>query len=190
MKTGTIQRVQKASLEKCSNESYLQYKGEREKKRHVARKLFQLICQWVRIFWFIKNVLYQDDRIQSWSSALILMCGVHPCVRVQSAAPRLGKNYPKKNQLTLLVNLESFLSQKKKKIGIHSLYPSSTINSFLNPPSSSKVLILLFLSKKKKFRTAFQLSWTTEMISRHQRQGSLSLSLSLSLSSTHQIQSQ
>ena len=116
------------------------------------------------------------------------MCGVHSCVRAWSTAPRLGKNYSKKNQLTLLVNLESFLSQKKKikikikKNRIHSLYPSSTINSFLNPPSSCKVLILLFLSKKKKkkFRTAFQLSWTTEMISRHQRQGSLSLALSLS----------
>ena len=100
---------------------------------------------------------------------------------------RLGKNYPKKKKSANIISQFGILSlskkknkNKNKKNRIHSLYPSSTINSFLNPPSSCKVLILLFLSKKKKkkFRTAFQLSWTTEMISRHQRQGSPSLSLS------------
>ena len=117
------------------------------------------------------------------------MCGVHSCVRAWSTAPRLGKNYSKKNQLTLLVNLESFLSQKKKikikikKNRIHSLYPSSTINSFLNPPSSCKVLILLFLSKKKK---KIQNCFSTFMDNRNDQSSSetrFSLSLSLSLSS-------
>ena len=147
---------------------------ERRGGKKTQVKLFQLICQWVQIFWIIKNVLYQDNRIQS--------CGAHPCVRLE-------KNYPKNIQLTLLVNLESILSHEKKK-GIHSLHPSSTMNSFLNPPSSSsKVLLLLSLFKKK-----IQNCFSTVMDNRNDQSSSetrFSLSLSLSLSlHTHQIQFQ